>query len=312
VGIIVKITILIFSIYSAGLYGQMNIIKNVPDYSQPPALTLPSTIDSNYCAPFAFLNIVGYWELVRAHPNAMGMMAGLPPEVAAEYIGWFMDTNNQGSSVRQNAGALGTLAVDQLEGISDFVIFDQNNPLLFPWTIPPAKIANSWDIQFFMPDDFPEFQREINDGFPVKLDFLFWNILATGDTLFDPGPPIDTILIYRWGSLQSNTSFDPEAPWEEWNLEVGELGIGHAVTGIGYIVDTLNFAIVHDNWANTPLNIAIPWNHPVLPMQMVTYMIFIHVPPATILENARTRGPEYFNLLQNYPILRPCFLVHTL
>lgn len=42
---------LLFSISLA----QQGFIKKVPDYSQPPDNTLPSTIDqTNYCAPFAF------------------------------------------------------------------------------------------------------------------------------------------------------------------------------------------------------------------------------------------------------------------
>ena len=286
-------------------YGQLTIIKNIPDYSQPPQKTLPSTIDSNFCAPFAFLNIIAYWEQVQSHPNAQGMLGAVVPAVAAEYIGWFMDTNNQGSPLRMNANglpmALGTYAIDQMEGMRDYVVFDQNNPLGFPWTVPSGKIAYSWDIQPFVPDIFPEYEREINDGYPVKLDFLFWNITPTGDTLFDPGPPLDTIFIYAWGPIEPTTAFDPEAPWEEWNLEIGEGGIGHAVTGVGYIIDTLQFAIVHDNWANTPKNIAIPWQHPILPMQMVSYMIFVHVPPPTLLDNEESDQMGTFRLMQNYP-----------
>ncbi|MBN2364918.1 MAG: hypothetical protein EH225_02105 [Calditrichaeota bacterium] len=294
------ITLLVFS-----SYGQLTMIKNVPDYSQPPQKTLPSTIDSNYCAPFAFLNIVAYWELIQSHPNAQGMLGGLVPGVAVEYIGWFMDTNNQGSPSRMNdnglPAAMGTYAIDQWQGIIDYVAFNSSNPLGFPWTVPPGKTAYSWDIQEFPVDMFPEFEREINDGNPVKLDFLHWNIIPTGDTLIDPGPPADTIFIYRWGPVEPTSAFNPEAPWEEWNLETGENSIGHSVTGVGYIIDTLQFAIVHDNWANTPENVAIPWNHPTLPMQMVSYMIFVHVPPVNILNDEPSGHGKTFHLMQNYP-----------
>jgi hypothetical protein len=281
------------------------MIKNVPDYSQPPATSLPSTIDSNFCSPYAYLNIIVYWELVQAHPNAVGLMAGLSPDTVAEYIGWFMDTNDQGSPLRMNGNGLlpaaGTYAIDQSAGMLEFVQFDAQNTFTFPYSVPSQKIAHNWDISPVLPEDFPLYMAEINDGNPVKVDFIYWHILPTGDTLFDPGPPEDTILIYKWGPVDPTSAFDPEAPWEEWNLEIGENGIGHAVTGVGYIMDTLEFAIVHDNWANTPKNIAIPWHHPMLPFQLVSSMILVHLPPVGIEKTEATDQPAHIRLSQNYP-----------
>ncbi len=300
-----RILLLLIALSQGVSAQQFQMIKNVPDHSQPPATTLPSTIDSNFCAPFAFLNIIDYWENIQFHPDAQGMMAGLPALQVSEYIGWFMDTNDRGSPARMNGAgfpsASGTYIIDQFQGIQDYVSFDQNNPLGFPFTIPALKVANSWDIQHFLGDIFPEYQREINDGFPVKLDFLYWHIIPTGDTLFDPGPPVDTILIHYWGPILPNSAFDPEAPWEEWNLETGDNGIGHAVTGVGYIVDTLEFAIVHDNWRSTPKNIAIQWINPNLPMQLVTSMIFIHLPAVGIESRLSLSGLSSPALHQNYP-----------
>ena len=67
---------LILSNFAVFTFAQENIIVNVPDYSQPPDTTLPSTKLNwtNYCAPYAYVNIVEYWETIYLHRNAQGMM----------------------------------------------------------------------------------------------------------------------------------------------------------------------------------------------------------------------------------------------
>ena len=60
---------------------------------------------------------------------------------------------------------------------------------------------------------------EIDLGFPVKLDFLHWHILPTGNYIFDPGLIEDTVYIYKWGAIMDSSGFDPVAPQERWNLE---------------------------------------------------------------------------------------------
>lgn len=270
-------------------YAQMVFIKGVPDYSQPPDSSIASTINrTNYCSPFAFLNIVEYWDSVRVHPNANGMMGGLPVKNTVEYIGWFMDTNNQGNVLRENGNTLppaqGTYNFDQHLGMLEYALFDSVNNFGFPFPIPPMKKSYGWDISPPSLIDFFIYKDQIDQGRPVKLDFLYWNIVPTGDSIIDPGPPEDIIYIYKWDSVKSNTAFDPDAPFEEWNLEAipSENNIGHAVTGVGYIMDSLDFAIVHDNWRNTPKNIAIPWSDINFAPQMVTGLIHVIVPPVIV------------------------------
>lgn len=51
----------------------------------------------------------------------------------------------------------------------------------------------------------------------------------------------------------------------------GENGIGHAVTGVGYIeswdpdddgpLPTSDYAIVHDTWDTTAKNLGVPWQN---------------------------------------------------
>ncbi len=74
-------TLLIYS--SDNAYAQNKLINNVPDHSQPPQQTLPSTSNtSNYCAPFAAINIIAYWEYQRQNAYAFGATAGLQPSIA--------------------------------------------------------------------------------------------------------------------------------------------------------------------------------------------------------------------------------------
>ena len=272
---------------------QVNIIPNVPDHSQPPDTTLPSTKLnwSNYCAPYAYLNIVDYWENVYHHRNAQGMMAGLPAIQTAEYIGWFLDTNDNGDATRMNGtdpmqypSAPGTYVIDESEGMPNYAKFDISNPLGFPYQIPPLKIAQDWQILPPHPEDFLVYMGEIDMGHLIKLDFLYWNPLPTGDSIIVSGEEPETVYIYKWGPQVSNTGGMENTPWEEWNMEKDppERNIGHAVTGVGYILDTLEFAIVHDNWSSTPKNIAIPWRNMPAGTPYVTAMVLINLPPAIV------------------------------
>ncbi len=285
-----KIMSLTFILWQFSVLGfaQIRMIPNVPDHSQPPAITLSSTLkdSTNYCAPFAHLNIVDYLENVYLHPNAQGMMGGLTPKEAVEYIGWFLDTNNNGDTTRANGTifqkASGTYTIDESEGMRNYVLFDPQNLLGFPFPAPPMKIAYPWDISPPMIEDFPIYMGEIDMGHLVKLDFLYWNPIPTGDTVFVTDPP-DTILVYKWGPQIPNTGGMEDVPWEEWNLEMDpERNIGHAVTGVGSIMDTLEFAIVHDNWSTTPKNIAIPWRNMQTGIPYVTAMIFVLPNPAIV------------------------------
>ncbi len=49
-----------------------------------------------------FDNIVAYWDSVQNHPFAQNVMGGMSGKEFAEYIGWFMDTNDQGNPGRDN------------------------------------------------------------------------------------------------------------------------------------------------------------------------------------------------------------------
>jgi hypothetical protein len=257
-------------------YGQQNYLRDVPDYSQPPMVTLPSTTNtSNYCAPFAALNIIEYWDRVMFHPYARDLTAGLAGEEVAEYLGWFMDTNDKGNPIRMNGNPFpstaGTYTVDQELGALDYISCDTLNLNGFPYTLPAAKKGYFWNIMPEPVPPFPSYMQQIDEGNPVKVDFLYWNIQPTGFYFYDSLFAADTIYFYAWGDTVPISGTEDESdPPEQWNLEPGEAGIGHAVTGVGYFIGyvpsgspdpPMDFLVVHDNWANTPKNIAIPWQN---------------------------------------------------
>ena len=294
-------------------------IKNVPDYSQPPTSTLPSSTDiSNYCAPYAFLNIVEYWDSVQTQPFARGLMGGLSGKEVAEYIGWFMDTNNQGSPARENdngrPAAPGTYVMDQWHGAEEFISFDASQTFLFSYTVPPQKNRYTWDIQFVPVANFLIFKDEIDLGNPVKLDLKYWTILPTGGFIYEPELAEDTILVYDWGVMvnQSGTT-DERDPLETWNLAEGDAGIGHAVTAVGYLENyappDTNYVIVHDNWANTPKNIAIPWID-----ANITGWFFYHLsePPDLAVTNIQTANDTSLGFTNNLQIHKPVTVAVTL
>jgi hypothetical protein len=256
----------------------MTFIDEVPDTNQPPTNNLVTTIPTNYCAPMAMVNITYYWDVVMGHANAQNVNAGLPAKNVTEYIGYFMDTNNTGSPDRANGTiylpSLGTYAVDISPGTSDFVRWDATHP--FPIlpdpnspALPLGKLGYAWTmtddyVTDASPGDFAFYKAEIDAGRPLVVCFKFWHPVDEDIAFPDPETG-ETIDVFSWGA-QVGSSEDPD---ETWNLEYGEECIGHAVTGVGYILNwdpdgsgplgSADYVIVHDNWSSTPENVAIPW-----------------------------------------------------
>jgi len=246
----------------------MTFIDEVPDTSQPPTVTLATTQNppTNYCAPMAMVNVLGYWDAVMGHSNAENVTAFQPPpnplNTVAEYLGYFMDTNNTGSLARVNLGSAGTYDVDIIPGAWEFVWWDNiNTPAPAPPVpLPAGKLGYNWT----MTPDFgvlglPFYTAEIDAGRPLVVSFDYWNPEDEDIAVVDPETE-ETIDVFSWGE-QVFSSYDPEEYWTD--------DIGHAVTGVGYILDwdpdgsgplgEEDYVIVHDNWAPTPENIAIPW-----------------------------------------------------
>jgi hypothetical protein len=254
------------------------IIDDVPDANQPPTNTLPTPNPTNFCAPIAMANILEYWDDVANHANAQNVTAGLIPETVAEYLGWFMDTNNAGSPARANAGQPGTKDVDIAPGTLEYVRWD--DPIIpAPPFLPPAgKAAYNWSVLTSCSTDYNAtlslYQNEINAGRPLVVSFDYWNPVSKAINYTDPETG-ETIDVFTWGDWMPGSL--PPNPEEYWST--GD--IGHAVTGVGYIKNwdpdgagpilSADWVIVHDTWATTvPKNMAIPWAnwnclHPVYP-----------------------------------------------
>lgn len=244
------------------------IIADVPDTNQPATQILPTTVlNTNYCAPMAMVNILGYWDVVMGHSNAENLTAFQQPpnlKTVAEYLGYFMDTNNFGSPVRANPGFLGTLDVDIMPGTLEFVRWDIANPgvPVPPFGLPAGKLGYNWVVT---PDygivglDF--YTDEIDAGRPLVTCFTYWNPVDEDIAVVDPETG-ETIDVFSWGDWMAGSM--PPNPEEYWTDD-----IGHAVTGVGYILDwdpdgsgplgEDDYVIVHDNWPTTPRNVAIPW-----------------------------------------------------
>jgi len=245
----------------------MTYIDDVPDTSQPPTSGAQA-----YCAPMAMINILGYWDVVMGHANAYNLTAFQQPynlKTVADYLGWFMDTNDNGSPARANPGSMGTLDVDIAPGTMEFVRWDINN--LFPSAPPPpalpaGKLGYNWTVTQNCTADpglsLALYKAEIDAGRPLVVSFTYWNPVF-GINFTDPETG-ETISVHDWGTDYGGSSYpNPEEYWYD--------DIGHAVTGVGY---KLNwdpdgsgslpqgaYVIVYDNWPNTPKNIAIPWLH---------------------------------------------------
>lgn len=111
-------------------------------------------------------------------------------------------------------------------------------------------------------DTLTFYKNEILNGRPLVVSFDYWNPVDKDIAVTDPetGEAID---VFVWGDFMPGSL--PPNPEEYWTY--GD--IGHAVTGVGYIlawdpdgagpIPSADWVIVHDNWATTPENVAIPW-----------------------------------------------------
>jgi hypothetical protein len=248
-------------------------IDDVPDVNQPPTAALPTTTDpSNYCAPMAVVNIVCYWDDVMEHHNALNLTQNVTtnfdPKTLAEYIGYFMDTNNKGSPDRGNGadGHKGTWDKDMAPGITEFIRWDALNPppTAPPFVLPAGKAGYDWTVTLDNAQNFTFYKAEIDAGRPAVVCFSYWNPEDPHVAVVDPETG-ETIDVYAWGDLIHHSwENDDDNPDEEWYF-----GIGHAVTGVGYILNwdpdgsgslpSGNYVIVHDNWGTTPKNVAVLW-----------------------------------------------------
>jgi len=247
----------------------MTFIDDVPDTNQPPTNTLPTPNNTNYCAPMAMVNILGYWDAVMGHSNAQNLTAFQQPtnlNTVAEYLGYFMDTNDAGSLARVNNGFPGTLDVDIGPGTTEFVRWDGANPgvPLPPFPLPTGKLGYDWTVTTNCTTDYnlslAIYTDEIDAGRPLVVSFDYWNPVF-GINFTDPQTG-ETISVHDWGTDYGGSSYPN--PEEYWGGDVG-----HAVTGVGYKLNwdpdgsgslpLGDYVIVHDNWPTTPKNIAIPW-----------------------------------------------------
>jgi hypothetical protein len=255
------------------------LIANVPDANQPPTHTLASTnvSDMNFCAPMAMANILEYWDDVANHAQAQNVTAGLPPETVAEYLAWFMDTNNNGSPARTNAGMSGTYNVDIGPGTLQYVEWDDPVAPAPPFNVTAGKVGYNWSVLMTCSTSYNDtlslYELEVNSGRPLVVSFDYWNPVDKGINYTDPQTG-ETVSVFVWGNYTTSShSPNPEEYWDANN-------IGHAVTGVGYILNwdpdgagplpLTDYVIVHDNWATTPENVAIPWQN---------WMCLFHVTP---------------------------------
>jgi hypothetical protein len=253
------------------------LITDVPDTNQPPTAFLPTTVPTNFCAPMAMVNIVYYWDDVMEHPNALNLTQNVTtnfaPETLAEYLGYFMDTNNTGSPDRVNNGGIpGTHNLDIGPGTMDFVRWDAthafpiNPPPPPPPALPAGKAGYDWLVGWNCDTDYNLtlnlYKNDIDNGLPMVVTFDYWNPVDKSIAVVDPETG-ETINVFDWGDYTPNSL--PPHPPEYWTL----YDTGHAVTGVGYIlgwdpdgagpIPSADWVIVHDNWATTPENVAIPW-----------------------------------------------------
>lgn len=120
---------------------------------------------------------------------------------------------------------------------------------------------------------FNEVKSEIDSNRTLIVSFSHWSIAQMA-----AGAPQSGTLTNEAAYGYTNYFFNtytgaPNDEGEYWNLDTSGEGLGHAVTCVGYIVHgdpadpwrlttPTDWVIVHDNWASTPRNVAVPFGTP--------------------------------------------------
>lgn len=122
---------------------------------------------------------------------------------------------------------------------------------------------------------FGEVMNEINNNRTLIASFAYWNVNGPAAQL----PPVGLTntesgyggFYYTWATTPGTTNAEDE----NWNLVDTGIGLGHAVTVVGYILpgdpddkgpqllgQPTCWVIVHDNWFSTPRNVIVPYGSP--------------------------------------------------
>jgi len=117
-------------------------------------------------------------------------------------------------------------------------------------------------------DAFNEVKSEIDNNRTLIISFSHWSMtkMATGAA---QSGTLTNEAAFGYTNYFFSTPYShmPNAEDEYWNLDNSGEGLGHAVTCVGYIVagdqadpwGGTDWVIVHDNWASTPRNVAVPF-----------------------------------------------------
>ncbi len=249
----------------------MKMTRKVPNGVQPPPNTLASANVGNWCTPLATANVLEYWEDAN-EDYTNGVTAGNNEAVISDYLGWFMDTNNVGSTARGNSGMSGTIHWDIFPGLDEFLTWGGNDPSDYGFSV-PANLAgktsyNNWGAEeHFWSDTSDEDAWDhavdaVDDEHPLVMAFTYWNPRDLG--VNEEAPDGETVHFYGWGpSISNSGDATMEAPYEVW----ASGDVGHAVTVVGYLIGydagdgngEQDWVIVHDTWDSTPENVAVPF-----------------------------------------------------
>lgn len=288
---------------------------DVPDWNQPyqyhplPAGPGPDPNPAGFdpfdawCTPTSASNLLGHWEDVYGFPvsDHLPFPGSLPwpgpplwhdwnlgdprpaPGVAPVGIdgdlGWFMDTNNTGSTLRSNGFHIGTFLKDTHVGLAELLVQAASlTSGVGTWTTGTRApsfalgLDSSGATATAHPtaaSAFAEIKGEIDAGRTILVTWSNWNIV--------PGPllPPSGVGEASYGGafhtfLGGPPSPDPWGNGEDWEVP-GDPGLylGHVTTAVGYIVagdpddpnapgNPTDWVIVHDNAVPTPRNVIVP------------------------------------------------------
>ncbi len=292
----------------------------VPDWNQPytyvgppdgpgPNPTAGADPFDAWCAPASASNLLGHWEDVRGVPVADGVAFSVPgapipwpaPPIWHDWnlgdprpapgaspapmdadVGWYMDTNNSGSTMRANLAHVGTYTKDIHVGLRDLIVqAAAGAPGVGIWSTGTrgASFALGSESSGVLATAHPsaasafaEIVTEINANRTVLVSWSHWNVGLQGTLAALPGASDESQFGGDYyGFLAGPPPADPWGNDEEWS-EGGQdpkLTLGHVTTAVGYIAagdpDDINapqnptdWVIVHDNAAGTARNVIVP------------------------------------------------------
>lgn len=246
---------------AANMFGHMEDVNNETNMSD--GVACPGS-------GVAWPNWPVYQDYQANGQSAGGQARGTLSPGRVDDLGWYMDTNDRGDPNQIGGGGQTGTCLQNISpqglglnkfladvGFDDWSACTHGRNYRDAHTQPHPTIA----------DGFAEVKNCIDMNCALIVSFQHWSLKETGLATNNPAGNAEAEAGWTYYTFDIFTNTSDGELSEVWTDSDHGEAVGHAVTAVGYIEagtpydiygDT-DWVIVHDNWSQTPRNVAVPY-----------------------------------------------------